>query len=58
MSRTEKKVESMNVKRAEFTAEEKALILAAQKEEHPLHVSKRLLALKLKAIHGMRRIKE
>ena len=58
MQRTQKKVESMNVKRTEFTADEKAIILAAQKDTHPAHVSKRLLALKLKAIHGMRRIKE
>ena len=54
VQRTEKKVDSMNVKRTEFTEEEKAIILAAQKDTHPPHVSKRLLALKLKAIHGMR----
>ena len=44
----------MNMKRTQFSEEEKNIILAAQKGKHPPHVIKRLLALKLKAIHGMR----
>lgn len=44
----------MNVKRANFSAEEKAEILAAQKGTYPLHVHKRLLVLKLKAIDSQR----
>lgn len=43
----------MNVKRTAFTDEEKAIILSAQKESHPAHVYRRLLALKLKAVDGM-----
>lgn len=44
----------MNVKRAEFSAEEKAEILSAQKGTYPSHVHKRLLTLKLKAIDNLR----
>lgn len=43
----------MNVKRPVFSAEEKAEILSAQKGTYPLHIHKRLLALKLKAINGL-----
>ena len=44
----------MNVKRANFSAEEKAEILAIQKGTYPSHVHKRLLVLKLKAIDSLR----
>ncbi|NLB39232.1 MAG: hypothetical protein GX810_08315 [Clostridiales bacterium] len=44
----------MNIKQAKFSEEEKTEILQAQKTQHPVHVNKRLLALKLKAVDGMR----
>lgn len=44
----------MNIKRPVFSAEEKAEILSAQKGTYPLHIHKRLLALKLKAIDKLR----
>lgn len=44
----------MNIKRAEFSEEEKAEIASAQRGTYPEHVHKRLLALKYKALGGMR----
>lgn len=44
----------MNIKQAKFSEEEKTEILQAQRTQHPVHVNKRLLALKLKAVDGMR----
>ena len=44
----------MNVKRVEFTEEEKSEIRKVQKGTYPAHVHKRILTLKLKAIDGMR----
>ena len=44
----------MNVKKATFTEEERAEILGEYTKSHPNHVYRRLLALKLKAIDGMR----
>lgn len=44
----------MNVKKAEFTDEERDEILQEYGQDHPAHVYKRLLALKLKAVDGMR----
>ena len=43
----------MNVKKAIFTEDERSEILAALKEEHPPHVYKRLMALKLKAVDNL-----
>lgn len=43
----------MNVKKATFTEDERSEILAALKEEHPPHVYKRLMALKLKAVDNL-----
>lgn len=44
----------MNVKKASFTEEEREEILGEYKKSHPNHVYRRLLALKLKAVDGMR----
>lgn len=44
----------MNVKKAVFTETEQAEIQAEMGKDHPHHVYRRLLALKLKAIDGMR----
>ena len=44
----------MNVKKAEFTDIEREEILTALKQQHPPHVYKRLMALKLKAVDGLR----
>lgn len=44
----------MNVKKYEFTDEERAEILGEYELSHPAHVWKRLLALKLKAVDAMR----
>jgi len=44
----------MNVKKATFTQGERAEILREYAKNHPSHVYRRLLALKLKAIDGMR----
>lgn len=44
----------MNVKRVDFTEAERREIEAELKKEHPAHVYKRLMALKFKAIDGMR----
>ena len=44
----------MNVKKATFTEEERAEVLGEYGKSHPNHVYRRLLALKLKAIDGMR----
>ena len=44
----------MNVKKATFTEEEREEILREFSKNHPNHVYRRLLALKLKAINGMR----
>jgi transposase len=44
----------MGRKSTQFSEEEKAEILAAQKKQRPVHITKRLLALKLKAVDGMR----
>ena len=44
----------MNVRKATFTEEERAEILGEYAKSHPSHVYRRLLALKLKAIDGMR----
>ena len=44
----------MNIKQTKFSEEEKTEILQAQRTQHPVHVNKRLLALKLKAVDGMR----
>ena len=44
----------MNVKKATFTEEEREEILREFSKSHPNHVYRRLLALKLKAINGMR----
>ena len=41
-------------KGAKFSEAELAEILAAQKKQHPVHVTQRLLALKLKAVDRMR----
>lgn len=43
----------MGRKCAQFSEGEKAEIQAAQKKQHPVHVTKRLWALKLKAVDGM-----
>lgn len=44
----------MNVKKATFTEEERAEILREFSKSHANHVYKRLLALKMKAVDGMR----
>ena len=44
----------MNVKRYEFTESEREEILREYNQSHAVHVNKRVLALKLKAIDGMR----
>ena len=44
----------MNKKRAVFGEAERSEILAAQKKQHPVHVTRRLLALKLKVVDGLR----
>lgn len=44
----------MNVKRVEFTEAERTQIEAEMGKKHPAHVYKRLLALKFKAVDGMR----
>lgn len=44
----------MNVRKATFTEEERAEILGEYAKSHPNHIYRRLLALKLKAIDGMR----
>ena len=44
----------MNIRKATFTEEERAEILGENAKRHPSHVNRRLLALKLKAIDGMR----
>lgn len=44
----------MNVKRYEFIESEREEILREYDMSHPAHVNKRVLALKLKAIDGMR----
>lgn len=44
----------MNVKKATFTEQEREEILREFSKNHPVHVYKRLLALKLKAIDGKR----
>ena len=44
----------MNIKRVEFTEEEKSEIQRFQKGTYSTHVYKRLMTLKLKAINGMR----
>lgn len=43
----------MGRRSARFSEEAKAEILTAQKQNHPAHVYKRLLALKLKVVDGM-----
>ena len=47
-------VELMGRKSAVFNAAQKAEIAAAFQQQHPLHVQKRLLALKVKAVDGFR----
>lgn len=44
----------MNVKKYEFTDSERDEIMREYQKDHPVHVYKRLLALKLKAVDGMR----
>lgn len=44
----------MNVKRVEFTEAERKQIEAELGKDHPAHVYKRLMALKFKAVDGMR----
>lgn len=44
----------MNVKKFEFTDLERNEIMREYRKDHPAHVYKRLLALKLKAVDGMR----
>ena len=44
----------MNVKKAKFSDEERKEIQAALEQKHPPHVYKRLMALKLKAVDGLR----
>lgn len=44
----------MNINKAIFTDEQRNEILAALKQEHPPHVYKRLMALKLKAVDNLR----
>ena len=46
--------EEMNVKKVSFLEEEREEILREFSKSHPNHVYKRLLALKLKAVDGMR----
>ena len=47
-------VELMGRKSAVFNAAQKAEIAAAFQQQHPLHIQKRLLALKVKAVDGFR----
>ena len=44
----------MNTKKAQFTDKEREEILAALEQQHPPHVYKRLMALKFKAVDGLR----
>ena len=44
----------MNVKHVEFTESERTEIQGELRKDHPVHVYKRLMALKLKAVDGMR----
>lgn len=44
----------MNIRRVEFSKEEKTEISSAQKGTYPSHVHKRLIVLKYKALDGMR----
>jgi hypothetical protein len=44
----------MSKKSAVFGKAERLEILAAQKKQHPVHVTRRLLALKLKEVDGLR----
>ena len=53
-NRGERGAESMRTKRVEFAESERTEIQGELRKDHPVHVYKRLMALKLKAVDGMR----